>query len=362
MSLDNDLNALGAIVASETREPSDEVSEAKVSEAVANTDPESIEGVLVDFERLQAEQDRTEGLAIAAERLRTDGKIDMLTAQSLASISKTILGTDGNKAVYTEVGTKVGLKRAIESLTSEEEAARSQIKHASGNLIARAGKTAQGQMETLKSESRSALLSFARTLANFNDEYFSVNLRDVTLNDGEINFDQILNMPIALTDPFYGEQSLFAACKPMLTKLLMGADIAPVARWINADKHYIALDNKLIDIEQAVDERSFDNSSNFYPEDQAKPKLGEIVQAGGSPSQADYEAVLVAGITEGVYQLQQFLNQETDEIKPDVDMSRVIYLTKVISAMVRAYQASVTITKVCEQLHQCLLCSVKSDI
>jgi hypothetical protein len=148
----------------------------------------------------------------------------------------------------------------------------------------------------------------------------------------------------------------------MLTKLLVGADIAPVARWINADKHYVALDNKLIDIEQAVEERSFDNSSNFYPEDQAKSKLGEIVQAGGSPSQADYEAVLVAGITEGIYQLQQFLNQETDEIKPDVDMSRVIYLTKVISAMVRAYQASVTITKVCEQLHQSLLSSVKSDI
>lgn len=356
MTLENDLDALGAITAAENNQPSDKESDAVVQEALEKTDMESIDSVLVDFSQVQAEQERAESLSFAAEKLRVDGKIDQLTAQGLSSISKTILGQSGQKVAYTQVATRVGLATAIESLLAEHEATISQTKHACSELIIRAGKTGRNQLFQAQAESKKVILEFANTLADFNDEYYSVNLREVVLNNGELSMEKVLNDRVSLTDPLFGEQSLFHGCKPLLTKLLLGKDTACVACWINMDKHYVVVDSNIVDVEQAVEERSFKNKSVFYPEDKEDPCLQAIIQAAGSKEQADYEAILAAGITEAAYLLQAYLDKPADNIaNPQQEVAEVIYLTKAISSMLRAFSASILITQIATEIYKSLL-------
>lgn len=345
MSIDSDLNAFGAITASETREPSDRESDSKVTEALGNTDVENIDTILVDFEHLNEEAKRAQGLAIAVEKLNLDGKINTITAESLSSISKTILGTKDRKVAYTDVPTKTGFSYAVESMQAEGEAARTQTKHAMAELLTKVGKCSQGQLETLKADSRVAKIALASALAAFSEEFFTVNIRDVILNDGEINMEQVLGEDIVLSNPFYGDQSMFHGCQTHLSSIVLSKDTSSVARWMTDDKHYVVVDNSIIDVEQAVTERCFTNKSAFYPEDQARPTLGKILEAAGSTCQADYEEVLAAGVTEAVYLMQGYLNQDTEQIDPVKTLPEVMYLAKVASSMIRAFTASVNITK-----------------
>lgn len=358
MSVDSDLDALGALTAATSNDPApDGAAQDKVAQAVAGSDVDSINTVLVDFSLLQAEAERAEGLHVAAEGLRQSGRICQLTAEHLSTLCSSIFGAEGRKVAYTQSPTRVGLSYAIESLLTEEAAARSQFTIAAGELIVRAGKQAQHRLSEVKAASRKALAELALAMADFNDEFYSVALQDVCLNNGDVNMDEIMRDKISITDPFWGEQSMAAGCKEPLSRLMISADMRSVPRWINNGDAYAALEGILFDVRKCVEERAFVDQSSYYPEDQARLRLQDVIQAAGSTNQTAYEAHMEAGITEAIFQLNQFLPKEPVEgeaVQPveDGKIAAVISLTKKAAAMARAYEASVCTTLTATALYR----------
>jgi hypothetical protein len=239
-------------------------------------------------------------------------------------------------------------------LLSEEEAAKSQAKRVYSDLIIKAGKFAQNRLVEQRALSRSTKLELLQALTDFNDEFFSANLLDVTLNDGEINMGELLNETIVLSKNIFNEKSIFSVCREILTILLVSRDTATLPSWISNELFYTVVDDCVIDIKQAAISRVFSKKMSIEEVVCDRPTLGLLIKVAGSSNQSAYETVLDTCITEVIFQLQSYLDKNTDDIDTVTTIPEVIYLVKLLSSMTRAYNASIYITQVVTLLYNSL--------